>query len=194
MSTLVTTNLKNPSSSGNNIVLNADGSTTPGLGKVLQVKQVSSTSVQSTGSTSFVDVPGMSVSITPTSATSSILCHASIGFSWDMEAYVQLVRTVSGSTSIVGTGNSSTFQSFSGGWVGASGGTYYYGLLQQSTQTLDAAVNTTPHVYQLKWQQLAGNYVVMNASYYAAFGGAGYNHSNYTPSGFSSITVYEIGA
>ena len=47
MSTLVTTNLKNPSSSGNNIVLNADGSTTPGFGKVLQVRQVSSDAVQS---------------------------------------------------------------------------------------------------------------------------------------------------
>ena len=135
MSTLVTTNLKNPSSSGNNIVLNADGSTTPGLGKVLQVKQVSSISVQSTGSTSFVDVPGMFVSITPTSSTSQILCHANIGYSYDSEAYVQLVRTVSGSTSIIGTGNSSTFQSFAGGWVGGSGGTYYYGLLTPVSYT-----------------------------------------------------------
>ena len=63
-----------------------------------------------------------------------------------------------------------------------------------STQTLDAAVNTTPHVYQLKFQQYAGNYIVMNASYYAAFGGGGYNNASYTPSGFSSITLYEIGA
>ena len=194
MSTLVTTNLKNPSSSGNNIVLNADGSTTPGLGKVLQVKQVSSTAVQSTGSTSFVDVPGMSVSITPTSATSSILCHASIGFSWDMEAYVQLVRTVSGSTSLVGSGQSSTYHGFGGGWNGSGGGTYTYGLLQQSTHTLDAAVNTTAHTYQLKWMQYAANRIVMNASYYAAFGGGGYSNVSYTPSGFSSITLYEIGA
>ena len=111
-----------------------------------------------------------------------------------MEAYVQLVRTVSGTTSLVGTGNSSTYQSFTGGWTGAGGGTYYYGLIQQSTTTLDNAVNTTAHTYQLKWHQIAGHYVVMNASYYAAFGGAGYSHGNYTPSGFSSITLYEIGA
>jgi hypothetical protein len=194
MSTLVTTNLKNPSSSGNNIVLNADGSTTPGLGKVLQVKQVSSTSVQSTGSASFVDVPGMSVSITPTSLTSKILCHAHIGYSYDTEAYVQLIRTVSGTSSLVGTGSGSSYHAFAGGWVGGSGGTYYYGVLQQSTQTLDNVVDLSSHTYQLKWCQIGGNYVVMNASYYAAFGGVGYNHSNYTPSGFSSITVYEIGA
>tara|TARA_B100000287_G_scaffold419776_1_gene458380 strand:+ start:891 stop:1475 length:585 start_codon:yes stop_codon:yes gene_type:complete len=194
MSTLVTTNLKNPSSSGNNIVLNADGSTTPGLGKVLQVVQVSSDAVQSTASTSFVDVPGMSLNITPTSSTSQILCHANIGLSWDGEGYVQLIRTVSGSTSIIGSGTSSTYQGFAGGWTGSGGGVHTYGLYTHSTQTLDAAVNTTAHTYTLKWMQYAANYIVMNASYYAAFGGGGYSNPNYNPSGFSSITLYEIGA
>ena len=195
MSTLVTTNLKNPSSSGNNIVLNADGSTTPGLGKVLQVKQVSSSAIQSTQSTSMVDVPGMFVSITPTLSTSQILCHASISLSFDNEGYVQLIRTVSGASSLIGSGTTCTYNGFGGGYSGGSGGgTYYYGVHNQSTTTLDAAVNTSAHTYQLQWQQIAGNYCVMNASYYAFGGGGGFNNANYTPNGFSSITLYEIGA
>jgi hypothetical protein len=43
-----------------------------GGGKVLQVVRATDTTQRSTTSTSFVDVTGVSVSITPTSATSSI--------------------------------------------------------------------------------------------------------------------------
>lgn len=42
-------------------------------GSVLQVKSASSTTVLDTNSQTFADIPGMSVSITPTSATSKIL-------------------------------------------------------------------------------------------------------------------------
>ena len=195
MSTLVTTNLKNPSSSGNNIVLNADGSTTPGLGKILQVQQVTSNAVQSTANTSMTDVPGMSVNITPTSSTSTLLCQVSMQISFDVEVYVQLIRTVGGSSSIVGGSTIATYQGFQGGYSGGSGsGVYYFGIIPAVTITQDAAVDTSQHTYQLKWQQYAGSYIVMNASFYSAFGGGGYSAASYAPSGFSSITVYEIGA
>jgi anionic cell wall polymer biosynthesis LytR-Cps2A-Psr (LCP) family protein len=45
---------------------------TAGTGKILQVVSATKTDQFSTTSTSFVDVPGVSVSITPTSATSKV--------------------------------------------------------------------------------------------------------------------------
>jgi len=65
----------------NNTVLTADSSTATGLkwaaaaggGKLLQVVRDTDTSLRSTTSTSFTDVTGVSVTITPTSATSNIM-------------------------------------------------------------------------------------------------------------------------
>ena len=76
MATLNATNLKHVSSGSNNIVLAADGSTTisnlSNAGKILQV--VSSHKVNSfaTTSSSFVDITGLSRTITPTAASSKI--------------------------------------------------------------------------------------------------------------------------
>jgi hypothetical protein len=74
MSKIVTAELQHPSATSPNITLNADGSVAnvAGMGKVLQVVSVSKTDAFSTTSTSLVDVTGMSVSITPSSATSKI--------------------------------------------------------------------------------------------------------------------------
>ena len=91
MATLNATNLKHASSSSNNIVLAADGSTTIsgnatcsgtatgfGGGKILQVVPVYKGDRFTTGSTSFVDVTGLSVTITPTAANSTILLQGAI--------------------------------------------------------------------------------------------------------------------
>ncbi len=49
-------------------------------GEVIQVVSTTKTSVFTTASTSFVDVTGLSVSITPSSASNKILIIASLGF------------------------------------------------------------------------------------------------------------------
>jgi hypothetical protein len=51
---------------------------TKSAGTVLQVVSTTKTDTFSTASTSFVDITGLSVSITPTSATSKILVHVSV--------------------------------------------------------------------------------------------------------------------
>lgn len=75
MATLNATNLKHASSGSNNIVLNADGSTTiaSGVGKILQVKQAYKTDIFSSTSGTFVDVTGLSLTITPSSTSSKVL-------------------------------------------------------------------------------------------------------------------------
>jgi hypothetical protein len=80
MSKIVTTELQHPSATSPNITLNADGSVAnvAGMGKVLQVAQAVKTDTFTTTSTSFVDVTGLAVSITPSSATSKILVIAQL--------------------------------------------------------------------------------------------------------------------
>ena len=79
MATLATTNIKHASSSSNNIVLNADGSTTiaSGVGKILQIKSHTDTVRLTSGSvslnsTTYVDTP-FAVTITPASSSNKIL-------------------------------------------------------------------------------------------------------------------------
>jgi len=109
MATLNATNLKHASSGSNNIVLAADGSTTisnlsGGVGKILQlvVNEISDTvsiSGQNNGST-FGDVTGVNVTITPTAASSKILvqfCLGKVGHSSNSTG-VRFTRSVAGGT------------------------------------------------------------------------------------------------
>jgi hypothetical protein len=63
-------------------------------GKVLQIVSTAKTDTFSTSSTSFVDVTGLSVTITPSSATSKILIFADvkIGNATAVGAFVRLMR------------------------------------------------------------------------------------------------------
>lgn len=88
MATLNTTNIKHASSSSNNIVLAADGSTTisnlsGGVGKILQVVQTVKTDVfsqTSVGQGTFTNAI-LSATITPTSSSNKILIIASLSIS-----------------------------------------------------------------------------------------------------------------
>ena len=80
MATLNTTNIKHASSGSNNIVLAANGSvniptltTNSSFGKILQVVQTVKKDKQTIQSTSLVDIAGMSVTITPSSASNKVL-------------------------------------------------------------------------------------------------------------------------
>ena len=61
--------------SGTGTLLTAEG------GKVLQIVRATNATLSSTTSTSFVDVTGMSVTITPTKATSTIIVQAYFSYS-----------------------------------------------------------------------------------------------------------------
>ena len=109
MATLSTTNIKHASSSSNNIVLAADGSTTisnlsGGVGKILQVvvnnksDTVSISGQNNNGS--FGTVTGINVTITPTAASSKILvqfCLGKVGHSSNSTG-VRFTRSVAGGT------------------------------------------------------------------------------------------------
>jgi hypothetical protein len=92
-----TTVLDLPATSGTLITTDSSGQSIPKAalptGSVLQVVQTTKTDTFSTSSTSKVDITGMSVSITPTSASSKILIIASINYGGnDYNYYCDLLR------------------------------------------------------------------------------------------------------
>jgi hypothetical protein len=97
-----TTTLTLPTTSGTIVTTN-----TMPTGSVLQVLQTVKTNTFSTASTSFVDITGMSVSITPTSATNKILVlmDVKLGSDANVSGFLRIVRD---STSIyIGDADSS---------------------------------------------------------------------------------------
>ena len=70
-------------------------------GKVLQVVQTTKTDTFSTASSSYVDVTGMSVSITPTSTSNKILVNVSLCFLGDDSATMGYCIIVRDSTNII---------------------------------------------------------------------------------------------
>ena len=73
MSTLKTSLIQHPSAADPAIELDAAGKLWLAGGKILQIVRATDTTVRSTTSTSFVDVTGMTVTITPQKSNSIIL-------------------------------------------------------------------------------------------------------------------------
>ena len=197
MSTLITSNLKNTSSSGNNIVLNADGTCTPGFGKILQVQHNAVSAVVSGLGDSFNNCTGMGCSITPIAATSTILCFVDAKVSFEPELYLKMTKTVSGTTSDIATGATGYYTGFTGAYSGgSSSGRNYYGTSSEAVTFQDSVGSAgVAQTYQLQWREANGNTgspYYLNASVYGVATGLT-TAVNYNPSGYSSVTLMEIG-
>ncbi len=105
MSTLITTNIKHPSSSSNNLVLTSGGGVT-GAGKILQIQSTTKKDIVSTNSSSFALITGLTVSITPTSSSNKIWIMYNLAIGTDTNAYTRL-RLARGSTTDINIGDAS---------------------------------------------------------------------------------------
>jgi hypothetical protein len=169
-----TTVLDLPAVSGTILTTGSSGQVIPKAalptGSVLQVVQTVKTDAFSTTSTSMVDVTGLSVTITPTSATSKILvqltCCSMGGRTNVVTMYTQIVR---GSTFIYDAGN---------GW-GAPANDQPTGLVGTY---LDSPATTSATTYKL---QIRGDGAIVGINRTASEAGV---------KGYSSITVMEIAA
>ena len=124
----------------------ASGTGTPYIkGAVLQVKQTIKTNAFNTSSTSFVDVTGLSVNITPSSTSSNILIKVSLG-ALSMGAGPFLFRILRDtSTFAIGT-ESAPYKANFGMYVN-DGNAFHIGAYE----ILDTAVSTTSQVtYKLQ--------------------------------------------
>jgi hypothetical protein len=158
-------------------------STKIGTGAVLQVVQSVKTDTTSTTSTSFSDITGLSVTITPTSATSKfyIVYNTHIGLA--SGAYSGGIKLVRNSTDIY-LGDAAGSRIRASNW--AYSDYYNYAYWQCPGAYLDSPATTSAVTYKL---QLASGYSGTTVS-------LNYNYINgdnsYTGRAPSHITVMEI--
>lgn len=206
MATLNTTNIKHASSGSNNIVLNADGSTTIsgnatcsgtatgfGGGKLLQVVQGGSNVASSTSVASKATADtGIQVSITPSSASSKILVIATISGAasavinnWAMTLQK---KTGSGSfaslTAANGAVDGNRSQSISGTRMDS-----IYSMYQVSFNFLDTAGSTDTLIYRAAYFNHSGG----TRTLYINRSSDDLNNNDYTR-GASWIQALEISA
>jgi len=155
-----------------------------GGGKVLQVLNAVKTDVSSIASTTYADISGLSLTITPSATTSKILfiMNVSIGCGNDANhVYLNMIR---GSTAIL-VGNTAGSRTSSTNLVNTTG------IGQQITASatyLDSPSTTSATTYKIQWKN--------NGSYtnYVNRATRDNNHANYDGRVTSQITLMEIGA
>ena len=192
MATLNATNLKHASSGSNNIVLAADGSTTisnlsGGVGKILQVVSTTKTNTFSSSTiNAFVDITGISVSITPSATSSKILVLYDTQMSGTELFFIQLVR---GSTAIkVGDSDSANrIECTLGGDKQEENADKVAAI---SGHFLDSPSTTSATTYKLQGRVFNGG----GSGSFSVNKPSNDSNSTYTGRGASTITVIEVAA
>jgi hypothetical protein len=118
-------------------------------GSVIQTVSTAKTDVFTTSSTSFVDVTGMSVSITPISTTSKIMvfCDVAVGPASNAFAMFQLVRN---STEIYKGTEAKTYVASHIVYPAADGGGDSNALLSTAMVFMDSPATTSAVTYKLQ--------------------------------------------
>lgn len=179
----------------NNTVLTADSSTATGLkwaaapsGKILQVVSATKTDTSTTTSQSFVDISGLSLSITPTSATSTILIQWSTTLGAVGNASSANVRLMRNSTAIgVGDAAGSRPRVTGGFYPGDVGAANNFATVAGTF--LDSPATTSATTYKIQFCNANGSSTVcVNRT------DGDRNTAGYDPRAISTITVMEVGA
>ena len=151
-----------------------------GGGKIGQVVQTVKTDHANTTSTSFADISGMSVAITPSATSSKILVFANTntGETLNYSGSVQLMR---GTTALfIGDASSSRTRASAGGLM-PNGRTSQ----QRNIHYLDSPSSTSALTYKLQWLAESGGTLYLNRE-------AGNADAVYSVMCASSITVMEV--
>ena len=140
---------------GTNGLTFPNATTQASAGQVLQVVNVTKTDVFTTTSTSFTDVTGLSVSITPKFATSKIMVCVSFCMSANSGAGYPFARVMRNSTAIyVGDTASNRTPALSNA-VGYNSDNAY--IVPISAQFIDSPATTSATTYKVQALQTAGN-------------------------------------
>ena len=158
-----------------------------GGGKILQVKQTKLTSAVSiTGVTSYSNISGFSVDITPASTNNKILVIVDMKASTSGEAVFKLQKSTSAATTDIGNSTAGAYTSFHGLFGNTARSHYYdmqpvhFNFLEDDLQSTDA------HTFKVQWSNITNVTTYLNRTAYSATG------THYSYSGSSSITVMEI--
>ena len=164
-------------------ILPVDGAPTGGGGGIIQVVSTTKTDTFDTTSTSFVDITGLSVSITPKFSTSKILVTYHTNASMEDDGYRGGLRLMRDSTAIFVGDSAGSRPQLSNHLVEATGTQQQFSY---SGQTLDSPATTSAVTYKLQAISLdSGRQININKSY-------GDNNDALNGRTASSITVMEV--
>jgi len=151
-----------------------------GGGKIGQVVQTVKTDHASTTSTSYADISGMSVNITPSATSSKILVLANVntGQTLNYSSAVQLMRDTT--ALFIGDASSSRTRGSAGGISPKARGSQ-----QRNIHYLDSPSSTSALTYKLQWLVESGSSLYLNRD-------EGNADAVYSIMCASSITVMEV--
>ena len=186
MSRLITNAIRSTSASADAITFDNSGKPAfpnGGAGKILQVKQTDKTDTFSGSATTFTDITGLSVSITPSATTSKILVRAILlcGVGSNSYAGFRLMRD-STAIGLPDAINNSTQSGFGHGAV--SSANQNYKLISTSQEFLDSPSSTSAITYKIQ-------YIVWSNAVYVNRPVSLYNDRR-DMLGRSSLTVTEV--
>ena len=167
----------------------ADGTiaTTANAGKILQVVQTVKKDRFTAQSQTPVDITGLSVSITPSSASNKILVHSSVYVNGNAIYYAMRLARDSDNTIFIGDvngSNTSQTRATFGGYMASTMDTQTI-----VTSYLDSPNTTSATTYKMQvYSPYASSYVVAINSTVAL------DNYGYVTNGTSSITVMEVAA
>ena len=152
-----------------------------GVGKILQVVSTTKTDTFSTTSTSFADITGLTVSITPTSSSSKILVIVSIslGNNGTTGSILRLLRD----STLINSGDVASNRPLGYAYVGADS---QYNIHTYSSNYLDSPATTSTITYKTQTHTTSGNPVYVNRT------SADRDTTTYDGRGASTITVMEV--
>ena len=155
-------------------------------GKILQIQSTVLTGVVSTTSSSYTDISGFSVNITPSATSSKILVQAAMRVSGiDEEAYLQMIRSVGGTDTAIGNGTGGNHASFTQ-LVCWSAGNGYYDYHDVPFLILDSPNTTSAITYKLQWRRQQSSTLYIGRTGYST------TASSYSGSSSNTIMVMEV--
>jgi len=171
-----------PDATGTLLNSDGDGSSLTGTGKVLQVVSTTKTDTFSSSSSTWTDVTGLSVTITPAATSSKVRIAASISGTGLHNAVQSQLRLVRDSTAInIGDAAGSRTQATFGQYAGAPDGSD-----TSAVDFIDSPSTTSATVYKIQ-MRLNSSTGYINRSSTDSDTSAYYRTT-------STITVMEIGA
>ena len=152
MSRIIVDSIRNSSASSDGITLSSDGKVAfpnGGAGKVLQVASTAKTDTASTTSlNTFVDISGMSVSITPSSSSNKILVMLDMRLSVNTNRSIAY-RLVRGSTAIY-IGDAAGSRTRGTGCIRITDDAKY-DMQSETAVFLDSPSTTSATTYKVQW-------------------------------------------
>jgi len=154
-------------------------------GSILQVKSATKTDKQDTASSTPQDITGLSVSITPTSASSDILVRCDINYGGNVDVYGAFFVKRDAANMVVSTAGTG-LQTNSTFAVGGDSSNHQYKMNGVSHTYLDSPATTSAITYKVQFASMSGSLdLTVNSPVITT-------NAAYIIGGTSTITVMEI--